>query len=733
MKARAAATPIALLVLAAATIAYAYLVEGRTVSDADRASRRNDVFPTFRVDQVSRVEIEHGRDAFVIERDRDAGPGAPMPWVIGPARQELADPVAVDALLRELELATRLRDIADGAALGFDPPRARGNVKVGPVEYRFEVGADAPRPEGGAYMRVKGEGTFVVGRSVKVQLLRDADAYRDRTLVALGASETARLDVRAADGRGFALQRDGATFRVVGTGMRASRSAAEGVFGALADARAESFLDDRTASAPTDGGITVTLVPRDASRQHVILHVGGSCPGQPEDVVVVRVLEQGGTVAGPAPSSAAACTAERLVDALRATTESLIDSSPLFAHADEIEQVRLEALAIGGPRVELARKASGWHERSPEERDLDAEESDAANDLTLSLANARAVEARRAGPNERFTARARVSIVRGGDGASEAIEIGASDADGSVLARRVDDGAILRLSRAVGRRFEPNAVALRARGVWNPTFDAGAVVAIDNGCARAPEHLELRGQTWAMRAPAGFSVDPASVVDLTDAIAHAKADAWIAERDDGSFGFDGPVSCMATLTLRGEGGHPEPRRVSLAFGAAGEGGVYARTLGDPAVFVAPQVVRDLVSRSAVDRSRLRFDPSELAKVTLAKGADRLVLERSGDRLTRAPRDQDAMGDDPLQTALAGFYALAAVHTGRPSRAEGMDRPMLEITARTAAVAGVARTIQVSIGGETHLDGQEVYFARATGIDATFAVPRGAVSAILNAW
>ncbi|HXN34036.1 MAG TPA: DUF4340 domain-containing protein, partial [Polyangiaceae bacterium] len=246
--------------------------------------------------------------------------------------------------------------------------------------------------------------------------------------------------------------------------------------------------------------------------------------------------------------------------------------------------------------------------------------------------------------------------------------------------------------------------------------------------------LELRGQTWAMRAPAGFSADPASVADLAGAISHAKADAWIAERDDGSFGFDGPASCTVTLTLGGDAGHADARRVSLIFGAEGDGGVYAHTLGDPAVFIAPKVVRELASRPAVDRSRLRIDPGALTSATLGRDSARLVLERSGDRLVRLPRGRDAAGDDDkLQTALSGFYALAALHTGPPARDEGMDRPTLEITARTLAAVGGLHEIRVSVGGQAHLGAEDVYFARAAGIDATFAVPAGAVTAILGAW
>ena len=58
MKPGQAATPVALVVLAAGAAAYAYLADRQTVSDVDRAARRSDVFPSFRVEDVTRIEIE---------------------------------------------------------------------------------------------------------------------------------------------------------------------------------------------------------------------------------------------------------------------------------------------------------------------------------------------------------------------------------------------------------------------------------------------------------------------------------------------------------------------------------------------------------------------------------------------------------------------------------------------------------------------------------------------------
>jgi hypothetical protein len=722
VKATAAATPIAITILAVVAAAYAYIVDRRTVSDADRAARRRDVFPSFRAEDVARVEMEHGGEALALERDVDAGASAA--WLMTSPRRERADATAVDTLLRELELAARLREVGQIGGLGLDAPRVRGAVTVGPLRYGFALGADTARPEGGAYMRVDGEGTFVVDRSLKVQLLRGADAYRDRVIVPLGANEIARVDVRAADGRAFALERSGVAFHVAGSQLRASRGAVEHIFAALADARAESFLDPQKAELVRPPVLTVTVAPRSANQTAFVLHVGAVCPGQPDEVVLLRA----------SPSVVETCTAKALVDALASTAESLVDTSALSMHADEIEQIRLETIGGGGTPVDLARKSTGWHERAPEDRDLDSDESDSANELAVALADARALDVRHAGPDDRIAARTRATFGRTGGGASEVLELEPPGADGSVLARRIEDDAVLRLPRAVARRFEPHPVALRSRAVWRPSFDPGAVVAVDNGCTPVRERLELHNGTWMMRAPEGFTADARSIDELAGTIAHARADAWAAESDDGTFGFDRSGSCTVTLVMNVSSDDALARRVSIVFGADEEPGVYARVAGDAAVFVAPRTLRDLLSHPTVDRSRLRLDPSALKSVTLVRGTARLVLERSGERLIRSENNErDAAEGAKLEAALAAFYAQTAVHIGPPTRDEGMDRPTLEIRARSAAMDAGPNEVRIAIGAPGRVDAADVYFARASGVDATFAVPRRVVGAILDAW
>ncbi|MDP9002027.1 MAG: DUF4340 domain-containing protein [Myxococcota bacterium] len=726
MKARATATPIALVGVAAIAAAYAYLVDRSTVSDADRSARRKDVFPSFRTDQATRVELERDRESLVLERDDDAGPGASSAWMMTSPRRERAETAAVDLLLRELELATRVRDVTGVAGLGLDAPRARGRVTLGRLQYRFALGADALRPDGAAYMSIDDEGAFVVERSLKVQLLRGADAYRDRVLVPFGVNDVARLEVRTADGHGFALEHQSGAFRVVGERLRAARTAADRLFNALADARAESFLGDADADRAASAAMNVQVVPRDPSRRDVELQLGGVCPGHPDDVIVVQRLRA-------EPWQRAACTSNALFEAMGVAPESLVDTAPLLASSDEIEQIRLESTEHGGPLVEIARKGTGWHERAPSDRDLDPQESESANNLAGALAGARAIEVHAAAAGEHLAMRSRAIIVRIRDGASETLELSAPGPDDVVLARRLDDGAILRLPRAVARRFEPHPVALRSREIWRPPFDAGAVVAIDNGCTAVAERLELRNNLWAMRSPSGFAPDALSIADLAGAIAHAKADVWIDESDEGNFGFDRAGSCTVALTLTDPAIDGGARRVSVLFGANGDGGVYARAREDPAVFVAPAGLRALVSHPSIDRNRFRIDPTVLKSVTFVRGSTPFVFERTGDRLVPQGGEAGEAGDaDKLEGALEGLHAQTALHLGAPAAEEGMSRPTLEIIARTRGGDAGAGETRIVVGAGARIDGADAYFARVSGIDATFAVPQRVVAAVVDA-
>jgi hypothetical protein len=578
LKPNRAVMPIALIVLAASAAAYAFLVDRAAISDGEREARKRDVLPSFRVDEVRRMELTHGAEVLVLERGPDAG----ATWMMTSPRHERADPAVVDVLTRELEMATRVRDVPPAEASGLDAPRVRGRITVGAIEYTFVLGGDAPRPAGAAYMRVDGEGTFVAGRSLCVQLLRGADAYRDRTLVRYGVGEVARIDLRDST-RSLTLERKGGTFRIGDAGgLRASRTSVDRLFGALAEMRAESFLDDALADVATaKPALTLVVQPRDVSRPKITVLIGDRCPGDAERFAVVRTE----------PERMSGCVAKNPGLLQGELEDDHTDRRPFFVRADEMEELRLESLSGDGPRVDIARRGAGWRERAPEDRDLIGEEVDSANALAGALSNAAAVEVR-PGAGQPFVARWRVTAVRTGTETTEVVDLASPGSDGTTLAERADDTAILRLSRPVARHFEPRPIALRSPVLWRPSFDAASVIAIDDSCGLVPQHLAMREGLWKTRG--GKVAGAAAANELADTFAHARAALWISENDDGTFGLSSAGSCSVTLTLATDDGGT--RRAGLVLGAAEEGGVYARTLDSEAVLLAPSALSEIAGR-----------------------------------------------------------------------------------------------------------------------------------------
>jgi hypothetical protein len=131
-------------------------------------------------------------------------------------------------------------------------------------------------------------------------------------------------------------------------------------------------------------------------------------------------------------------------------------------------------------------------------------------------------------------------------------------------------------------------------------------------CDDVDQVVTREGGTWVTHTagPAAESLpaDISGALDLATTVGRARAEAWVAEADDATFGLGGP-GCRLTLDYF----DPEDagaRTVTLAFGKLAPGGVYASRSGDPAVFVAPASLRKAVARWLVDRSAFRVFSSQ---------------------------------------------------------------------------------------------------------------------------
>ncbi|MDB5221279.1 MAG: hypothetical protein JWO86_9206, partial [Myxococcaceae bacterium] len=614
---------IVLVALAVALVVWLVLDRDR-VTEGERKRRENSAFVVWRREELTRISIAHDGESIVLERDRPSSDkpsseGKEGQWRLTSPRQERADPVAVERLLTTLEFANVARKVADGAPLGLDNPRAVGAVRMGGLEVSFALGGPSPRPEGSSYFRVGDATPIVISKEVADALLAPSDTYRDRTVVPYLATELARVEVKHGD-RGFSLARiDDHSFRVEETGVLAARAGVDRLWAALAEMRAEAFPKDADAERLTAHPVaTVKLFPKDASKPAAELVVGEACPGHPADVVVLR----------KAPHRVAACAPQDIVGYLSGDAAGLADKHPFSLRMDEIEELRLEH---GAETIEIARKGTGFHQRAPTDRELSEAEADAATQLLerIAISEAKAVS-RGASNASPFVSTGR-AVVRTGE-REQVVEIGAPGPDGRTTLRRLIDDARLEVDASVLRRLVPRGTTLRPRTVLDHEARRPTRVLLRCG---VDQELVDKGEGFRLVTPTGYETDGA-ILQLVDALTKGRIDVWVADEDDGSFGFtkDG---CHVILTFE-DGNAP----VTVWFGAEAEGGVYVKAEPRTGVLVAPRAVRDLAKSLYVSRGMLRTDAAKI---------ERVKVTSHGRPVT--PRD-----------AVAATEALAALYVDR---------------------------------------------------------------------
>jgi len=713
---------------------YAYVVDRGKVTDPERTARGAALFPAFRRDEITRIELTGPSENLVLERDaarpagRDGGDGGDPSWHMVSPVKAAADPAAVEALIGALDVGNVIRR-AEGQ--NFDKPRLRGTMTMGKVIYRFLLGGEAPVPEGAAYVRLDGddEGSFVVGRDLVAQLLKAADTYRERTIVPYLSIALRRLEVRGAT-ESWAIDRsDDVSFHFAEPpGRRVSRDGIDRVWRALAETRAEAFLSDAEADRGQEHEaalVVVVMTPTNGETKPGELAVGGVCPGRPEDVIVVR----------RSPSRLSACAPKMILEGLATPKADLLDKHLFAARFDEVEELVLEPLEPGSPKLEMARLGSGWHERAPEDRELAKDEVDMANALVTQLVRG---EGRLIDPAAKeaagFTPRLRVVVARAESEAREELQVdrtakshpeagGISPAD-EFIVRRAGDGALLAIDRELERKLEPRATALRGRELWSPSLEGKEVVSLASRCARGvDQELARDGTTFVMRKPAGYPADNGAALDVFEAVAHAKAESWAADTDDGSFGLgDG---CRIDVGVKDGGG---TRTETLLLGresGEGEAGVFAQIAGRAPVFVVSKALKEMVGRPLVDRNIFFIDPQKLSAVALKRGAASVTLSRT------APAGADAGATEAVFSAFSRLRAEDVLHLGAARPDEGFASPSLEVRATAAGDAG-ARSVRFVFGRATLLRDQKVYFARVDGVDATFAVAKERLEPLFDA-
>lgn len=731
------ATSLALVAAALGLGGYVWFVDRDKPSTQETEARKDNLLPLLRRDDISKISIEHdGRRATITKREEGDAGDYMFHLVEGDAKLEdsaYADQISVEKLIQALEFATRIRKMEDDfdvESAGLNPPQVQLTIQMGSITYAVAVGSEAKTPSGSRFARLEGHGIFVIPASAAADMIRPIEAYRTRRIIPYTSTEFASIEVRSERGLVRIDRGPWGGFRIENAPgkPRVSKVVFDRMLRAFADATAERFLEPAAAEKALGAAkdpVTLVLTPKSGAKAEIQL--GGSCPGETSDsapskrIVMIRKT----------PTPVHACVPASVLADLQVPATAFVDRQVLGSAPDEVEEL---SIVRGDATLELARKGSGWHARKPEDRELPAQ------DVKGYLAALLAVEgtivpdpdlAKLGLDPPRGTVTLRHPSIDTLEPPPQVVEIGVdtTSPEGPSLAlRRKEDGVVLLVPAVLAKLFEPTMTMIRSTDLLsvNSQRVQRVEVTLADGQRRI---LQREGAGFAMEEPKGYAVDSSLAADIFDAVGNLRAERWVADRDDGSFGLGSPAMSLR-VEFEGEAGQ-ETR--TLRIGSPTPEGRYARWEKDTGVFVVPRSL-DLVLRTyPIDRTAFMVDPSVVRSLTIRAGGKDLRVSTTGDVWRTASGSTLELGEPALvrlRQALIELRAEGVVHLGPPLPEEGVSKPLVRIEVEHLPGFRAQRTI-LSIGRSDVWRTMNVHYARREGTDATFAIAQSKVRPILE--
>ena len=773
------ATSIILAISAVSLGVYVW-IDHRRPTTQEVEARKTNLLSIFRPDDVLAIDITVNHKTASIERKDNPKSGDRDYYFVkehtNASDAELADQVAVDGLINALERAVILRKLGDEIhehQVGFDKPTAELSVRTRTASYQISLGGEAVSPVGARYAKLSGisktQGLFVISKATADELTRPVDAYRSRRVLPYSASELASIQISGDQGLVRIDRGPWGGFRIDNAPgkPRVSRTAFDRVLRGFADSNAEKFLDEaegRRASEHAKRKVSLVLVPKEGPTAE--LTIGGACPAGPsqtqansespigedntriDHAETVMFEESTDATLAPrlvvaerkTPSPLYACVPGSALDDIDLPLEFLADRRMLRGFADEIEEVRVTR---GDATLDLARKGSGWHVRLPEERDVPAED---VNGFLSALVAVEGTlepvmhEAQLAafGVSASLPPRATITVRHPSLNTIEVppqvVLVGNkidTEQGARIAVQRKEDGVVLLIPTSASPLFEASLTWIRSTALLqvNALRMKRVEVSLADGWRQS---IDRNGPGFSMEEPKGFKPDASLAADLFDAVSSLRAVHWVADRDDGSFGFGVPVS---KLHLEFEGEHGEERR-TLLLGSETMDGRYGRWEVDDGVFVLPRAFDAVTRTYAIDRFVFMVDPSEIGSIKLRSGGKYAEFRATNDGFHFVGGSMLSVSDEMslrVREVLGELRAEGVVHVGGPRKDEGLDdsvSPLLSIDVALSTGSRQSRKL-ITIGRGDVWRTTSVYYARVGGVDATYVVAQSRVRYLLE--
>ncbi len=698
----------------------AVLATRRTPTTGDSLASAPSLLPELRAADSTRLELESAGQRVTVEHSKGAAGEPAVFQLISPVR-EPADAAAVDKLLTALANARALRSVDPGpplGAFGLDKPRLRLSLRTLDSSYQVLVGNNAPTPAGARYVQVtvgnEPAKVVVVDKAVAEDLDVELDTFRQRGVVPLSEHEVTRI-VISSPTLGVTLRRvSGIAFLLDGEAkVLADRETVRSLFFQLSRLSGSRFLTPSEAESAL--GPVRAQFELEGKHELYRFEVGGSCPGDPAQLVVVR----------RAPSAQSACAPRDLEATLRLAASDFVDRHPFSLHADEVEELDITG---GSSKFALLRKGNAFVLHAGAETAVELEAGNQRIKALLEAVGEREVDKK---PAElglepaRSSVTLRSSAARDADVVQQSVRVGKANGTGTLWVYREQDGVLLRLPREAARAFTADSTLLYARKLTE--FGPSSFVSADISNAASKQTLDRdKNGELQLREPKGFELDSGLSTDLIQALGALTAERFVADRDDGSFGLEHP-SVSVRFVSKGESGLGIEH--TLRFGNETEAGIYASLAEGGPVFVLQRSVRELCDTLLINRSAFPGSAAAFDRIIVEAHGHALHLERHGEQWAPVPPASFAAERvAAVLEALGDLRPEAAIHIGPPRPAEGLSKPGL--TLHLTPKVGAVQT--VSFGAGDVWRSTSIFYLRVSGVDATFVMAQSKVRALSDA-